>query len=600
MIIISSLHADNKFSPWLDKQLKLTHEMNEDNITQDSMLKILKQQEQLYTHLLENIMINKNVYMNRPKWFEADIFTLEKIIKHNKRFGDEYAVIRDQVLIKSYKLIQAQNKMVRSILRASGHYDLDEFEKKVSDLFVKNQLRVQELKSIDYHDVLKLNKNSEILREAQKNIKDFYGLVEINADVLNHIVNFETRIYRLNHYAKFGLIKPVLAINHSSLAKVINPVLLPYGLDIVKIVLILLVSMIIYLLRKVLAISLEKVLSNTNQLKKHSHQILKHIHKPIGIILILINFELAIYIHNDFNNYALANKLFNMSYAFFFTLIIYKVLNNVAAIKIHDLEQSDKKIKNEMINVAIKIINFMIMILGILFILYYSGANLTAVLSGLGIGGFAVAIAARESLSNFLGTISILLSDTFSQGDWIEVSEQQGTVVEIGLRITTIRTFDNALIAIPNGILANNDVKNWSKRTIGRRIKMNLGIKYDSKPKDIQNAVMQIREMLKNHPDIATEGTTYQQSLQQSARLVSKEDDIGVKRTLLVYLDEFSDSSINILVYCFTKTTDWNQWLKTKEDIMYKIMDILEENSLEFAFPSISLYQESESLNQNK
>ena len=98
----------------------------------------------------------------------------------------------------------------------------------------------------------------------------------------------------------------------------------------------------------------------------------------------------------------------------------------------------------------------------------------------------------------------------FSQGDWIVVDDKQGNVIEIGLRVTTIRTFDNALIAIPNATLANHDVKNWSKRSIGRRIKMNLAIKYDSKPHDIQNAVEQIRAMLKSHPDLATEETDFQ------------------------------------------------------------------------------------------
>jgi len=211
----------------------------------------------------------------------------------------------------------------------------------------------------------------------------------------------------------------------------------------------------------------------------------------------------------------------------------------------------------------------------------------------LGIGGFAIAFAARESLSNFLGTISILMSDTFSQGDWIVVNGKQGTVIEIGLRVTTLRTFDNALIAIPNGTIANHDVTNWSKRTLGRRIKMSLGIKYDSKPENIRHAISEIREMLKTHPNIATDKTSYEQNKHKSTKLVSQEDSLGVKRTLLVYLDELSDSSINILVYCFTKKTDWNQWLETKEDVIYKVMDILEKNDLEFAYPSMSLYHEN-------
>lgn len=164
-------------------------------------------------------------------------------------------------------------------------------------------------------------------------------------------------------------------------------------------------------------------------------------------------------------------------------------------------------------------------------------------------------------------------------------------MVEIGLRVTTIRTFDNALISVPNATLANSDVKNWSKRSVGRRIKMNIGVKYDSKREDIQNAIKEIRSMLENHPNIATEKLEYE--LENKKRYLVSEDDVyGVKKTLLVYLDEFASSSINILVYCFSTTVVWAEWLEVKEDVMLKIMGILERNNLEFAFPSLSIYEE--------
>jgi MscS family membrane protein len=185
------------------------------------------------------------------------------------------------------------------------------------------------------------------------------------------------------------------------------------------------------------------------------------------------------------------------------------------------------------------------------------------------------------------------MSEVFSQGDWIEVDGKEGNVVEIGLRVTTIRTFENALIAIPNATLANKEVKNWSKRIIGRRIKMSLALKYDSKQENIRKAVEELREMLRAHPGIATEKTIYHTRGKKSAKLVSKEDELGVKRTLLVYLDEFADSSINILLYAFTKSTIWHEWLETKEDIMYRVMEILERNGLEFAFPTVTIDQES-------
>jgi len=235
------------------------------------------------------------------------------------------------------------------------------------------------------------------------------------------------------------------------------------------------------------------------------------------------------------------------------------------------------------------------MVIGLLIVLYFAGVNLTAVLSGLGIGGFAVAFAAKDTISNFFGTLSILFSDVFSQGDWVVVDGKEGVVVEIGLRVTTLRTFDNALIAIPNGTFASKDVKNWNRRSLGRRIKMKLGITYGSKSADIKNAIVEIREMLDKHPNIATVNTKYEHNLSQGARLVSRDDLEGVKKTLLVYLDEFGDSSMNILLYCFTKSVQWDEWLETKEDVMHKIMEIFEKNSLEFAFPSMSIYNEENS-----
>jgi MscS family membrane protein len=273
--------------------------------------------------------------------------------------------------------------------------------------------------------------------------------------------------------------------------------------------------------------------------------------------------------------------------------LIYRVINVVATIKIAEINLESHSIKNEMINIGIKIVNFIIVTIGLLLILYFAGVNLTAVLSGLGIGGFAVAFAAKDTLSNFFGTLSILFSDMFSQGDWIEVDGKEGTVIEIGLRVTTLRTFDNAVISIPNSVLTNNEVKNWNKRIIGRRIKMKIGIKYNSPYNNIKQAISEIRDMLEKHPDISTEHKQHRYTKHRYTKLVSQNDFQGIKKTLLVYLDEFADSSINILIYCFSTSVKWEEWLATKEDVMYKIMEILEKNNLEFAFPSLSVYREN-------
>jgi MscS family membrane protein len=301
---------------------------------------------------------------------------------------------------------------------------------------------------------------------------------------------------------------------------------------------------------------------------------------------------LVVYFGFDIKSFDIT-KAFFILYVILFGTIIYRVTNLVASIKIEHI-QTSRVLRKEVINLGIKVSNSVIVLLCALLILKILGVDLTALLSGLGIGGFALAFAAKDSIANIFGSISILASDMFEQGDWIEVGDIEGTVVEIGLRGTTIRTFDNALISIPNFKLANEGVKNWSRRSIGRRIKMLIGVTYESNFDDIKKAIEDIREMLKKHPDIANEHTKFQNPYRQ-AKLVSKEDFKGVKRTTMVYLDNFGDSSINILIYCFSRSVEWAEWLRVKEDVMYKIANILNQNNLEFAYPTMTIHKYEES-----
>ena len=139
-----------------------------------------------------------------------------------------------------------------------------------------------------------------------------------------------------------------------------------------------------------------------------------------------------------------------------------------------------------------------------MFLLVQLGFDIKGVIASLGIGGIAIALAAKDTLTNFFGSLNIITDNSFSQGDWIEAGEVEGTVVDIRMRTTRIRTFENAMITVPNAQLANMSILNWSKRVIGRRIKMSLGITYDSKMSDIESLANDIKEMLQNHPLIAT------------------------------------------------------------------------------------------------
>ena len=125
---------------------------------------------------------------------------------------------------------------------------------------------------------------------------------------------------------------------------------------------------------------------------------------------------------------------------------------------------------------------------------------------------------------------------------------------------------------------------------MGRRIKMKIGVTYESDMNNIKNAIEAIKEMLHDHPGIATEKTDYT-SGERQMRLVSKEDLKGIKRMVMVYLDEYGSSSIDIMLYCFSRSVIWSEWVAVKEDVMYKIAEILKANDLEFAYPTVMLHQ---------
>jgi MscS family membrane protein len=594
VVFLSSLAFGGvKYSPFIDSQLEIVYKMNDANITQDEIKELVRRQELAYKGALDDLMAQKQKYIKDLNLYNSEIFSLKKIISINKRAGNTYAVLRDEVQLKSYEAVRNQNIMVKNVLLALDAPDIKSFEKKLDEYIVENQAVFEKIYKKDYTDKLALEPTYKTLRQAQKNIKEFYALREVNSDIINNIYKFENKMYRLNKYSKYHLIKPVVFINSLPIVGGINKILEPYGFTVIKLIFIAIVFLFMYIFRKIIYVTLESYILKIDALNKYSHQILEHIRKPIEVIIIAITVNIAVYIYNDFSNIVLVSRFFNIIYVFLITFVIYKVLNAFAIIKLNEINTQNKKIKNELINVGIKILNFIVIMIGLLFVLYFAGVDLTAVLGGLGIGGFAVAFAAKDTISNFFGTLSILFSDVFSQGDWIVIDGHEGVVVELGLRVTTIRTFDNALIAIPNGTFASKNIKNWDRRKLGRRIKMSIGVKYDSKSVDIKNAVKEIKEMLQNHHDIATHRTKYEHDKIKGAKLVSKDDLEGVKKTLLVYLDEFGESSINILVYCYSKSVIWQEWLETKEDVMHKIMEILDKNSLEFAFPSLSIYNEN-------
>ncbi|WHX98147.1 mechanosensitive ion channel family protein [Neobacillus sp. DY30] len=190
--------------------------------------------------------------------------------------------------------------------------------------------------------------------------------------------------------------------------------------------------------------------------------------------------------------------------------------------------------------------------------------DVNGLVAGLGLGGLAFALAAKEAVGNLIGGIVIVTEKPFSIGEWILTPSVEGTVEDINFRSTKIRTFSQALVTVPNSTLANEPITNWS-RMGKRRITFHLGLNYQTSKEQIERVVSRIENMLRTHQDIHPD-------------------------TIMVAFDHYNDSSLDILLYFFTNTTVWGEHVKIKHEINLAIMGILEEEGVEVAFPSRTIY----------
>jgi MscS family membrane protein len=219
----------------------------------------------------------------------------------------------------------------------------------------------------------------------------------------------------------------------------------------------------------------------------------------------------------------------------------------------------------------VKIAKFVVVCLGIAAVFQEWGFNVAAVLGSLGLVGMAVALGAQDLIKNMFAGLTIFLDRIFEKGNWIKSPDVEGTVEEIGFRATKIRRFDKALVTLPNSKLAGEALINFSRMT-QRRIYWSIGVEYRTTKDQLRHITHDIAAYLHASPDFETD---------------------PAKTKTFVYLDSFGSSSIDIMLYCFTKSIDWGEWLAAKERLGYAIKDIIEKHGASFAFPSTSLYVET-------
>ncbi|GAB3374097.1 mechanosensitive ion channel family protein [Spongiibacter taiwanensis] len=212
-----------------------------------------------------------------------------------------------------------------------------------------------------------------------------------------------------------------------------------------------------------------------------------------------------------------------------------------------------------------KLVRSTVIIVASLMVLQNLGYSISGVLAFGGIGGIAVGFAAKDLLSNFFGGLMIYLDRPFSVGEWIRSPDKdiEGTVENIGWRLTRIRTFDSRPLYVPNATFAQIAVENPS-RMLNRRIYETIGVRYQDADL-MPEIIRRVKAMLEDHPDI----------------------DLG--RTLIVNFNKYNASSLDFFIYTFTKTRDWVEYHAVKQDVLLQVMAIIHELGADVAYPTTTL-----------
>lgn len=229
--------------------------------------------------------------------------------------------------------------------------------------------------------------------------------------------------------------------------------------------------------------------------------------------------------------------------------------------------KTETQLDDQLVPLIRKTLRFFVVVMGVIAILQNNGYNVASLIAGLGIGGLAVALAARETLANFFGSVTILLDRPFKMGDWIKVGDVEGTVEEVGFRSTRVRTFYNSLVSVPNSNLANTDIDNLGLRKY-RRLKTVLNLTYSTTPEQMEAFVEGIKAIVKANEH-------FRQDMYE------------------VHFNSFGAHSLDVLVYVFFDVPDWSTELQQRHNFFLEVLKLAKEVGVEFAFPTQTLHMDS-------
>ncbi len=287
---------------------------------------------------------------------------------------------------------------------------------------------------------------------------------------------------------------------------------------------------------------------------------------PIGSLVMIFGGYLAFRVLAvELSNAAeWSDKIFKVAVTLIIAWGLFRLLDAISIIATEMASRTDTTFDDHLVPLLRKTAKVLVGIMAFVLAAQNLGYSVSGILAGLGLGGLAFALAAKDTIANLFGGVTILIDRPFRVGDWITFDGSDGVVEEIGLRSTRIRTFAKTLTSVPNQTLANSTVENHSLMP-KRRIKMTVGVTYDASADQMRALVDGIKAMLE-----AKQGID--------------------KEFIMIKFTNMGATSLDVFVYCFTATTDWVEHLQLRQEVNLEIMDIVAGMGLSIAFPTQTVH----------
>ncbi|RZK41608.1 MAG: mechanosensitive ion channel family protein [Pedobacter sp.] len=239
--------------------------------------------------------------------------------------------------------------------------------------------------------------------------------------------------------------------------------------------------------------------------------------------------------------------------------IFLRIIDFVAHVLMYKAARSENKADDQLVPFLKELFKFIVYFIGFFVLLgYVFEVNALSLITGLGIGGIAIALAAKESLENLIGSFTIFIDKPFTVGDLVKVDGVEGTIEKVGFRSTVLRSTDKTTIVIPNRAMIDGVLENLTRRNY-RRVKFNIGLTYETDSETIKRIIYEINNFLDNHPHTSDNTVTF---------------------------DSFGDSALHVQVLYLVENIAYNQFLQIKEEVNFKVIELVNQHGSEFAYPT--------------